>query len=329
MFKYYISLGYNCWVHMSLDRYGFRDFTGPFDGYISDFSEVLELLDSDFSDFLEKDAVVQIPNTRYFTLKYKKGFRFLHDIEESLEDEYDTIYGRYQKRIQCFRSAQNERICFIRCVKDNNELDYIFREHKYIENVIKKRNPLNEIIYIVRSELKDSEHLQFPFFVVNFNYQNYKQSELGQPAELLPYCLLETNAELINFLEKNYDPDRRKINCTRCVPHKARLDLINMLLQKESLWGGKDVIICGTGPWGQKFYHIAHEKCHVLCFLSRDTEEKKTCCGVPVKNYSDVAEYDNENVLCLILSEYAQPLLRLKGMSKMQIYSIMDILYER
>lgn len=328
-FKYYISLGYNCWVHMSLEKYGFRDFTGPFDGYISDLRGVIELLNSDFSDFLKRDTIVQIPGTQHFTIKYKKGFRFLHDITVSLEDEYDAIYAEYKKRIQRFKILQKEPMCFIRHVKDDNELNYIFKNHNYIEKVIKKGNPLNEIIYIVRSELKDSEYLQFPFFVVNYNYQNYKKSELGQPSDILPVCLLETNSELLSFLTENFDSDKRKANYRHCSARNMRTALLDMLFQDEDLWNGKEVIICGTGDWGQRFYQVAHKKCNILCFLSRDPEKRELCCGIPVKGYSDMAEYDNDNVVCLVLSEHRQPLARLKNMERMQVYSIIDILYAK
>ena len=48
VFKHYVSLGGSCHVAASMAKLGIRNFSGPFDWYISPLRGVLQCLDMDF-----------------------------------------------------------------------------------------------------------------------------------------------------------------------------------------------------------------------------------------------------------------------------------------
>lgn len=63
MFDYFVSLGYSCPTASSMSKYGLRSFSGLFDWLISaDFSWVLHFIETDFTDFLQKDRLELFDN---------------------------------------------------------------------------------------------------------------------------------------------------------------------------------------------------------------------------------------------------------------------------
>jgi len=69
-------------------RYGLRNHSGPFDWYFSDFDSILNLIETDFSDFMVKEnLIVNSSNHKIFRDK-KYGFVCQHDIDSDFETEY-------------------------------------------------------------------------------------------------------------------------------------------------------------------------------------------------------------------------------------------------
>lgn len=51
MFDNFISLGWKCKVAASIEKYGLRSCSGPFDWCVTEFKGVIETIDSNFSGF--------------------------------------------------------------------------------------------------------------------------------------------------------------------------------------------------------------------------------------------------------------------------------------
>lgn len=49
MFDNFISLGWKCKVAASIEKYGLRSCSGPFDWCVTEFKGVIETIDSNFS----------------------------------------------------------------------------------------------------------------------------------------------------------------------------------------------------------------------------------------------------------------------------------------
>ena len=163
LFDNYISLGYYCGVAASMSKMGIRCTSGPFDWYISgEFKGVLSCLENDFSDFLCKDnlevtnAGTSITNTKYL-------FHMGHEIKNSFEQDYESINEKYMRRIKCFREQIKQRTCFIRVIYNVKELRYILENQAFINDIIKKFNIDNEIIYIVAKSIFGDEEFDWIF----------------------------------------------------------------------------------------------------------------------------------------------------------------------
>ncbi len=169
MYRNIISLGWFCGTAASLSKYGFRSFSGPFDWYYSSLSGVVQCIDSDFKDFLKFENLFKIPgNPKEFEdTKYK--FHFMHEIETSLEKDYNTIYQKYIRRIHNFRMAMKEGSVCIRAVRNVEEIDYILNNAFYIEQIIKRMNNSNELVLLFLNSFKAVCKVPFRYFVLNID----------------------------------------------------------------------------------------------------------------------------------------------------------------
>lgn len=152
MFENFISLGFYCGVAASMSKLGIRDFSGPFDWYISDFKGVVQCLQNDFHDFLNKKNLVITDNKNIFDdIKY--NFRFNHEIKSNFENDYEKIYSKYMRRIEVFKNKIIKETCFIRAIKDAEELKYIKNNFGMIKGAIKRYNNKNDVIYVVSNDI--------------------------------------------------------------------------------------------------------------------------------------------------------------------------------
>lgn len=137
MFSSFISLGSNCRTASALSKYGLRSFSGPFDWCISDFMKgVIPLLESDFEDFLSCENLrISEENDKVFDdIKYK--IKFNHDVNRSLEEEYESIKEKYQRRIERFRQACKQSVCFVCTILNMESLRTIAENEDRIERAI-------------------------------------------------------------------------------------------------------------------------------------------------------------------------------------------------
>lgn len=283
MFDYFISLGWFCGTASSLAKYGFRSSSDPFDWYISDLKGVLHFIETDFSDFLFRDNLEEeAEGARMLFKDIKYNCIFNHDIKISLDDEYAGVYKKYMRRIERFRAKIHNPSCFVRAVRDENELRYIEDNQNYIQQTIKKSNSLNEIVFLIPQWLEIHRELSLRYFVLNL--EEYK--DIGR--ETLR-GMLDNNEDVIDFLQSNITVRNVVSNLKwdieaehskeikECEVIRHRYDIAIKLLKDDLNLSliPKNIAIYGAGNIGKAFFNKCHEICHVECFIDADSNENE------------------------------------------------------
>ncbi len=278
-FKNFISLGYYCNVAASMSRLGIRSQSGPFDWYISDFQGVLDCLENNFGDFLYKENLQECMNG--FAIKdVKHNFYLRHEISISFAHDYADIYDKYIRRINFFREQIKQPTCFIRAVRDDNELDFIKSNMEYINSIIKKSNDNNEIIYIASSILSAGQEISYPFFVVESMNEGGNEGEIRK--------LFDSNTQLKDFIVNHFNEtvryknmvfDLQKENSILQYRYGLMKKISQMNMKKTEI--PREIIIYGAGNVGKSFYQKINSRCRVLFFLDRKPKEDYYE-GVPV-----------------------------------------------
>lgn len=297
MFENFISLGWFCGTAASMAKCGLRSRSGPFDWYFNNFPGVLECMENDFIDFLDKENLVMLDDRPGEFLDTKHGFHFNHEVTTCFEEDYESIYQKYTKRIEKFREMIKRKTCFIRTVRNNEELKYIQDNSQVIEKIIKKTNPENEIIYVVSSKEVSCEEVGFPLFIVDCIYDGASRKGLRS--------LFDKNAELQQFFDENYDADIRYRNLyfdlkdenKRLKPMASKYELLlhidNMNLEQRS-WPS-EIIIYGAGIVGKYLYQKVKGKCKIGCFVDRHVGEESYE-GVPIIVCEDFVKQEDTNI---------------------------------
>ena len=325
VFDNYISLGYYCGVAASMSKIGIRSTSGPFDWYISGvFKGVVSCLENDFSDFLCKDNIevtdagMSLTNTKYF-------FQMGHEIRNSFEEEYESINEKYMRRIKCFREQIKQKTCFIRTVYNVEELKYILENQEFINDIIKRFNIDNEIIYIVTKSIFGGDREEsYPFYLVD-SYEARNRKELRG--------LFEQNIKLCKFCIDNYDETHRYKNMVFDLQKEIcgleyRYDLMDKIdrMDMKKIKLADRIVIYGAGRIGKYFYNKVKDTRKVLLFIDKSPKEKFYD-GIPVIAYGNPLDIQLETPVvvsaCYEYEEIRNNMLNQYG--KINILSLMDL----
>lgn len=195
MFDHIVSLGWTCGVAAAMSKNGFRENSGPFDWMLSDLPIVLHFLENSFEGYLDR-RYLKVNSESVF--EDTRGIYYNHDCKKDLNKEYDSIYEKYQKRIQRF--SQYKNICFIRSIRTQKEIEYIKQNEAYIRKVIGK----NEIIFLAARYL-DMDGVPFKYYILDIcSYQGNYRTGLRDT--------FDKTEGLIEYLIENYPADKRKEN---------------------------------------------------------------------------------------------------------------------
>ena len=261
-----ISLGWFCGTASSLSKLGLRSYSSPFDWYFSHYWAVLRQIDDDFQDFMKKENLeVEEDNKTIFNDK-KYGFCCKHDVKEDFDAEYDDIYKRYCKRVNAFRKAIVQPTIFFRCIRDQEEVDYINANWDYAEKLLKSYNTENRIIYLYRNGLEGvTEKVQS----INLNIDHY----IGKTYEMRHMFdkadgLLDLCAGLlpIDLMQKNIDFDIRQnaqkemvAYVNKCI--EEHIDGIDKLILKTMrISKDEGIYLWGAGKLGIPLAHYLKER---------------------------------------------------------------------
>lgn len=304
MFENFISLGYYCGVAASMSKLGIRSCSGPFDWYISGFQGVLECIENDFCDFLDVNNLKVVSNGIAFEDK-KHNFYLGHEIKVSFEQDYETIYRKYMRRINVFKEQIKKKTCFMRAVWDGEELLYIKNNMQHINMIIKKQNAENEIVYIVSNRISGSNDLPYPFFVVDSSYEGRRIEEIRK--------LFDDNMDLQAFCTENFDEKKRYRNMIFDLQKEnRRIEYRYWLITKiETIDYNKahipeEMIIYGTGTIGKAFYHKIQNRCKILFFMDANPRETSYE-GIPVVHRNKMnKKYFNTAIVITPCYEYQE-----------------------
>jgi hypothetical protein len=184
----YISLGSNCSITYQLDKLGLRKHAFPFDWAKISLPQLLEILTTDFDDFVESLELVKISTSHpiiiydsnnsidsnelsskssgsyILTNKYK--IKYAHELEEKYK--LDELKNNISKRINRFKFLGDKNIIFVRIeLKPLNQSWY--------SNIIKLNNLLYKysnnfkIILIICSDLE----FNFPSNIIIYHYDKF------------------------------------------------------------------------------------------------------------------------------------------------------------
>jgi len=261
-----ISLGWFCGTASSLSKLGLRSHSSPFDWCLSHYWAVLKQIEDDFQDFMKKENLeVEEENNRIFNDK-KYGFRCPHDIRENFDAEYNDIYKRYCRRVDTFKKAIVQPTVFFRCIRNQEEVDYINEKWDYAEKLLKSFNTENRIIYLYRNGLEGViEKVQS--VCVNIDYYIGKTYEmrhmfdkseelLNLCARLLPIDLIQKNI-VFDISQNAQKAMTAYIN--KCI--EEHIDGIDELILK-TIGVSKDegIYLWGAGKFGIPLAHYLKER---------------------------------------------------------------------
>lgn len=290
MYNYFISLGWFCGTASSLSKYGFRDFSGPFDWYYSDLQGVIHFLETDFEDFLCRDnlQIVEGKPREFIDVKY--GMHYNHDVKVNFEAEYDDIFAKYQRRIARIRKQMKKSVCFVRAVRNQGELDYIIHNKNYIQSVIKKENEHNEIIFLLLN------HMKLPRSYVDGFYNLGIDVYCGNGSTALR-SMCDNCEMFLDFCRSNYDEQRRKDNVildrNRELEKLSNLEIRHAILLHivktdfSTVKFPQKLAIYGVGDNGRIFYDKIKTYCSITCFIDAapQIKEYKGISVIPIQSY--------------------------------------------
>ena len=179
--NYFICLGTNCFPHKMLSRIGIKprkkegELSCPFDLCITSVHSIAQILENNFSDYLENIVYnTQNPQNnkslRYRNIKY--DINYIHD---GCLKNIEELKLRYKKRIENFinLSANQKEIAYLLCVFNN---EFTTDDINSIYNSLKK--------------YRKNKPFKFAVFSFSDNYTNTKaklNSEIIYK-EYIPQC---------------------------------------------------------------------------------------------------------------------------------------------
>ncbi len=261
-FENCISLGWYCGTAATLGRLGLRSFSGPFDWYNSDLQPIISLIDNEFADFFEKENLVEVPDWKKTFRDEKYGFLCFHDIRRSLEEDYPEIHEKYKRRAEKFLEAMHSPTCLFRAVRSEKEIEYILGSREHIDEVIKRYNDKNNIIYLFDKKLK-REQFRCDYYNLDsdWSYDPYLIRTLfDRNKELLDFCSSIMPFERVEENRKYY----YSLN-SACAGeiYKMITDKVDSVLQSiTDGFGGSlndGIYLWGYGKHGKALYKYLQE----------------------------------------------------------------------
>lgn len=274
MYKYFISLGGNCTIACSLNKYGLRGFAGPFDWMTSKMEGIVQCIENRENDLLrEIDIIPEYGRTCNF---YNKKYQMIFPDEIGFHDfddpRYRVIKNKYYIRMNRFYEKMKEPCCLIRRVMDEEDIAYINRNYSKICKIITSApfNSHNKIIYLI-NESNLSSDIKFEYFEIKEKgeyYYSYMTESIEGNQLLLDWCIDNINPEerlknlqfsLLSYIDK-------------AQMHRLQYNISFGLedVDVESLCGYNSIGIWGAGRLGEKLKQILTERSiDVECFIDR------------------------------------------------------------
>ena len=291
-----ISLGWFCGVASSMNRYGLRGHSGPFDWCFSDLQSVLKMMETHFSDFMIKENLsVETDNHKVF-YDNKYGFWCNHDIQRDFEEEYNDIYQKYMQRAKRFMEDIKHPTIFIRAVRSEEEILFIEENKDYVYRIIKNENPNNEIAFLILNGMKklSDNFLCFQLGVEGYIGKTYEMRMLfDSSSDFSAYCKKHILSKENIIQNKEFDKEHNQLKVGKGVLghslDESSDDVVLVLRDYFLNLARKGIYLWGVGKYGTR----------MLPYLIKK--------GVIVKgiidNAADKMENGSQNILITIASD--------------------------
>lgn len=334
-----ISLGWFCGTASSMEQYGLRSHSGPFDWYFSDFESVLKMIETDFSDFMKKEnLVVDQDNSKVFhDIKY--GFCCNHDISGDFETEYPQIYRKYMRRVERFLCDVHKPTCFIRAVRSEEEIQYIEENQNYIHRVIKNGNSGNEIVFLLLKDMRElssnSNFLWFRLGVTEYIGKPYEMRTMFESSDSFSkFCRENILSDEVIKRNIEFDREHSYINYRYTILVNKLIeescDIIPVLKEYYLDLEESGVYLWGMGTYGVPMVqYLLKNRINVNGIIDNDTDKIGTFCyNIPVIAFSEVVQ-DSPNIFISVRSEQSVDEIMRQIATRypnIKVYKIADLL---
>lgn len=293
-----VSIGKNCLVASGLGKNGYRSFSGPFDWCDTTMQCVMHYLETDFSDFLLRENIKIDANNPYIFYDSITGMTFYHDLNNNLDDEFDNIKIKYQRRIDKFKEVLNKGACLVRFVFDQNELDWIIVNNDGCKKYIKQYNVINDIVYVIHKRLMIPNDVNFIYFFYN------DPLFLGTGRELLRSSFDRIENDALNlYLAEHYSLEKRKRNIIFDLKNEQKrtdkIELLKIKIKEINVDNTKiayPIVIYGVADVGKKLYNKISEKVNVLGFIDKFPTSSNYL-NKPIWRFSDYKYEDGSKII--------------------------------
>lgn len=150
-----IPLGFGCMVAQDLEKIGVRDHSYPFDWVISNFKDVIRLIDNRFAGIFQEVEQDAMHDNVYHDRQ--TGLDHYHDFfpDKSIEEQMDAVRKKYARRIERFYESIKEPTLFIRFVRNVEDWTYTKENGAGITTLLKSFNKENVCVYVLAKDLED------------------------------------------------------------------------------------------------------------------------------------------------------------------------------
>lgn len=224
----FISLGFYCGVAMELERLGIRNTSLPFDWLISaDLERVLELIDTNFNEFLFYDNLGQEYNVnpKYYYDEYFQ-LHFYHDFNGSmsLDDQLQSVKHKYNRRIERLYLLLQQPSCIIRYIFDKSEYDFICHHYADIQEKFRQYNSNNRLFFIIDSRLADSRCNDLGSYIIIKNESNKRLHHFISSYPIFLYYLYKSSNLSVCQVIKNIVRYKKKQFLKRITMEKKSIN---------------------------------------------------------------------------------------------------------
>lgn len=237
IFEHYISLGHCCFVAMDLEAMGLRDSSLPFDWTRTRWKAIESSFNTRFNGMLEYNSLYQKKNYRLAYKNLDYGIGFFHDFNQfdSLQKQLDAVRKKYDRRIKRFFQFIQQPALFIRYCWDEEELSYISKHYSEIVNMIKRDNPLNEIVFISHDPYSsvDVSDIEYLFFIDKADDRELNEKPIKSNTSLFEILNNAKYEKRLSNLQFEKQKKMRKIQERKTIRSRIKRKLNRWMPRKE------------------------------------------------------------------------------------------------
>lgn len=326
MFDTFISLGYFCGTAASMSKHGLRGSSGPFDWVFSDFDGVIRTIDNDFKEFISEDCIQFSDDDPLLFMNPKYGIQFVHELRDNYNDEIDSVRKTYLKRIERFKNErQKGKVCFIRAVRDQEEIDYIRQNTAYIKEVLGRSN---EIIYLIPEFLNIPDDLDVRYYTLPINrYNGNSMDNLRElfdvNEEFLSYCIDNICAEARRsnlIFDSNKEHEESIIEAYKVDEYKWMTNL-----DRSNFTPDIKVDIYGVSDRSKAFCDYIKDYVNIRCFIDK-ASSVTSYNGIPVITPDGYTYAEGTTIVNTSGSGYYKTCLDISNICKVPLPDIIDLI---